>query len=192
MHPNGAASAAWVFASAPTKIPFYLAGGLLVCWAVLLAAIGITHPGFPGSAGRARLVMLTSVVLVAATLTSAVATGGGASEGGMAGEGAARPAGAAGPSSRTLQLTADPTGQLAYDKDQAAVKAGKLSIRLTNASSVPHNVTIAMGTRTVAATRTIQRATTTLTANVPPGDYVFFCSVEGHRQAGMDGTLTAE
>ena len=146
MHPTDVASAAWVFASAPSKVPFYVAGGLLACWAVIVAATGIAHRDFPGSAGRARLVMLTSVVLVAATLAAAVVTGGGANEEGGAQDGAARSAGAA-PTSGTLELAAEPTGRPLYDKDRAAVKAGKVEIRLANASSVPHNVTITRGTQ---------------------------------------------
>jgi hypothetical protein len=46
MHPTDVASAAWVFASAPSKIRFYVAGGLLACWAVIVAATGIAHPDF--------------------------------------------------------------------------------------------------------------------------------------------------
>jgi hypothetical protein len=42
------AIAAWVFASAPSKVPFYLAGGALAAWAVLSSVFGITHPDFPG------------------------------------------------------------------------------------------------------------------------------------------------
>jgi plastocyanin len=190
MHPTGVASAASVFASAPNKVPFYVAGGLLACWAVLVAITGITHHDFPGSAGRARLVMLTSTVLVAATLTAAVVTGGGESEEGGAQDGAAQSAGAAS-TSRALKLAAEPTGRPLYDKDRAAVKAGKVEIRLANASSVPHNVTITRGTRTVAATKTIKSGRTTLTVSLPPGDYVFFCSVDAHRESGMEGALTA-
>jgi hypothetical protein len=87
MHPTGVASAAWVFAAAPSKVPFYLAGGLLAGWAVLLGATGLRYPEFPGSAGRARLVMLTTGLLVAATLTAAVVTAGkeGEAEGGPSG-----------------------------------------------------------------------------------------------------------
>jgi plastocyanin len=188
MHPTGVASAAWVFAAAPSKVPFYLAGGLLAGWAVLLGATGLRYPEFPGSAGRARLVMLTTGLLVAATLTAAVVTAGeeGGTEGGPSG-----PAGTVAASS-SLRLTADPTGQLAYDKKHAAVKAGNFAIRFVNRSSVPHNVTIAKGARVVVSTKTIQGATTTSTANLSAGDYVFFCSVDAHRQAGMQGTLTAK
>jgi plastocyanin len=186
MHPTGVASAAWVFAAAPSKVPFYLAGGLLAGWAVMLGATGLRYPEFPGSAGRARLVMLTTALLVAATLTAAVVTAG---KEGEAERGPSRPASTVAPSS-AWKLNADPTGQLAYDKKHAAVKAGELAIQFVNKSTVPHNVTIAKGAKVMASTKTIQGATTTATANLPPGDYVFFCSVDAHRQAGMQGTLT--
>jgi plastocyanin len=51
-------------------------------------------------------------------------------------------------------------------------------------------VTITKGAKVLARTKTVQDATTSATANLPPGDYVFFCSVDAHRQAGMEGTLT--
>jgi plastocyanin len=186
MHPTGVANAAWVFASAPSKVPFYLSGGLLAGWAVLLSAAGLTHPDFPVSAGQARLVMLLSALLVAATITTAVVTAG---EEGTPEAAPSRPAGpAAGPSA--LDLAADPTGQLAYDKKHATARAGQVAIRFTNKSPIPHNVTIAKGARVVAQTKTIQGATTTVGANLPAGDYVFYCSVDAHRQAGMQGTLS--
>jgi plastocyanin len=187
MHPTGVATAAWVFASEPSKTPFYLAGGLLAGWAVLLGAFGITHPDFPGSARRSRLIMLTSAVLVAAAVTTAVTTAG--EEG--ATEGAAVRTGSAAPTS-ALNLSADPTGKLAYDKKQAAVRAGRLPIRLVNNSSLPHNLTIAKGAKVLAQTKTITGGSATSTANLAPGEYVFYCSVDGHRAAGMQGTLTVK
>jgi plastocyanin len=92
----------------------------------------------------------------------------------------------------TLALAADPTGKLSYDKKQATAKAGRLAIRFTNRSSLPHNVTIAKGATVVARTKTIERAATIANANLPGGDYVFYCSVDAHRQAGMQGTLTVK
>jgi plastocyanin len=186
MHPTGVARAVSVFATAPSKVPFYLTGGLLAGWAVLLGLTGLRYPEFPGSEGRARLVMLTTGLLVAATLTAAVVTAG--EEG--AGEGASSGAGATAPRSRSVQLTADPAGQLAYDTKRVTVQRGKFTLRLINRSETPHNVTIAKGANVVARTKTVQGATTSATANLPPGVYVFFCSVDAHRQGGMRGALT--
>ena len=174
-----------MFAAAPSKLPFYIAGGLLAVWAVLLAGWGITHAEFPGSEGRGRLVMLTSFVLVAATITAAVLTGGGEEH--AAAEGAAPKA-----TGRTLALAADPGGALRFDKTRAAVLAGRVTVRLTNDSSVEHNVTIAQGSRTLGATDTITESADTLRLELRPGDYVFFCSVVGHRESGMEGSLTVE
>jgi plastocyanin len=180
MHPAGVARAASVIAAAPSKAPFYVAGGLLAGWAVLLGLIGLSHPDFPGSEGRARLVMLTTGVLVAATLTAGVLTAGEETEG----------ATSAAAGTGSVQLTADPSGKLAYDRKQVSVDHGKVTVRLINRSQTPHNVTIAKGSKVLAGTRTIAGATTSTTVDLPPGDYVFFCSFDAHRQAGMQGTLT--
>jgi plastocyanin len=178
MHLTGATSAPSVFAAAPSKLPFYLAGGLLVCWALAMAALGLLR-GVPRSQRGARGIMLGSVVLVAATMTSAVLTG-------------SPPvtAGAEAPTSTRAALAAQSGGALAYDRTSLALKAGADSIAFTNPSPVAHNVTIALGGRVVAASRTITQGATTLRADLRPGSYVYFCSVDAHRQAGMQGTLT--
>ena len=174
-----------MLAAAPSKVPFYIAGGVLAAWAVLLAVYGISHHEFPGSAARGRLVMLTSFVLVLATATAAVLTGGEGEE-----EGAA--AGTPEAAGRTLELAADPGGRLAYDKTSAAVQAGRLTVRLANESGIPHNVTIAKGSRDLGETETVAGESTTTRLDLAPGEYDFYCSVPGHRQAGMEGTLTVE
>jgi plastocyanin len=179
------ATAAWVLATEPSKTPFYVAGGLLAGWAVLLGAFGIAHADFPGSATAARLVMVTSAVLVAATVTTAVTTAGEAvtTEGGATGSEAPTSA---------LNLSADPTGKLAYDKKQATVRAGRFPIRLVNNSPLEHNVTIAKGAKVLVQTKTISGGMATATANLTPGTYAFYCSVDAHRAAGMQGTLTVK
>jgi hypothetical protein len=58
-----------------SKTAFYIAGIALAGWAVLLSAIGLTRPGFPGSDGASRGVMAISVILVIAAAAAAVATG---------------------------------------------------------------------------------------------------------------------
>ena len=174
-----------MFAAAPSKVPYYVAGCVLALWAVLLAVWGISHTGeFPSSQGRGRLVILMSFVLVAATMSAAVLTGG------EEGHGAAARGQAPAATGRTLKLAADPSGKLAYDKDRAAVLAGRVTVRFTNDAPLAHNVTIAKGSRTLGATKTITAASATLTVKLAAGKYVYFCSVPGHRQAGMEGTLT--
>jgi hypothetical protein len=61
-------------AAAPSKVPFYVAGGVLVVWAVGLAATGLTRPSFPVNAAGQRAVMLVSAVLAVLAIALAIAT----------------------------------------------------------------------------------------------------------------------
>jgi plastocyanin len=92
--------------------------------------------------------------------------------------------------STALKLAADPGGQLSYDTKQLAAKAGKVTIAMANMSPIEHNVAVAKGATVLGATPTFQGASRTLTLNLKPGTYTFYCTVPGHRQAGMEGTLT--
>ncbi len=58
----------------PSKTAFYVCGGLLAGWAVVLGALGLRSPEFPGGASAARGVMAISAVLVVATMAAAVIT----------------------------------------------------------------------------------------------------------------------
>ena len=58
----------------PSKTPFFIVGGGLAAWAVILAAIGLSRPEFPGGQAAARGVMAISALLVAAAMVTAVAT----------------------------------------------------------------------------------------------------------------------
>jgi hypothetical protein len=53
-------------------VGFYIAGGIAAAWAIVLFAVGMKAPGFPGSAAAQRVVTLISVLVVAAAMTSAV------------------------------------------------------------------------------------------------------------------------
>lgn len=60
-----------------SKVPFYIAGGALVVWAVILSmALGMRKPDFPGSAMGERAVIAITVVLVLAAASMAVVTSG--------------------------------------------------------------------------------------------------------------------
>jgi hypothetical protein len=58
----------------PSKTAFYIVGGALAAWAVVLGFIGLRGPDFPGSERGSRGVMALSAVLVVATMTAAVLT----------------------------------------------------------------------------------------------------------------------
>lgn len=170
-----------------SKTAFYVAGGVLAAWAVIVSLVGVTRPGFPGGASGERAVIAVSVLLVALTITMAVVT---ASKPPKANEAKAAAPPTAGAAGAAFAIAADPSGQLAYDKKSATATAGAVKIDFTNGSPVPHNVTIQQGSKNVAATATISQSKTTVTAQLKAGKYTFFCSVDAHRQAGMVGTLT--
>jgi plastocyanin len=93
----------------------------------------------------------------------------------------------------TLSLAADPEGQLKFDTTSLSAKAGKVTIDFTNKSPVAHDVTIASSSgAVVGATPIFEGGSKTLAVNLKPGTYKFYCSVPGHRQAGMEGTLTVK
>lgn len=89
-----------------------------------------------------------------------------------------------------LRLAANPTGLLEYNTKQLSAKAGTVTITFTNESPVEHNVTVAEGAKVLGATPTFKGGSKTLTLTLKPGKYVYYCSVPGHRQAGMEGTLS--
>jgi hypothetical protein len=59
---------------ATSKVPFYIAGAVLVAWAFAVSAVGISSPSFPTGAAGQRLVILVSLALAAVAIGSAIAT----------------------------------------------------------------------------------------------------------------------
>ena len=112
-----------------------------------------------------------------AATTPPAATGGGSTGGGGGGS--------------TVKITADPSGGLKYEETTVDAKAGPVTIDFTNMSSVPHNVTIE-GNGASGGTDTITGSSTSPTIDLQPGTYTFFCSVDSHRQAGMEGKLVVK
>jgi plastocyanin len=90
-----------------------------------------------------------------------------------------------------LSLEANHEGQLKYNTTSLTAKTGKVSIDFTNMAPVEHNVTIESSAHAIVGhTPTFDGGAKTLSLNLEPGTYKFFCSVPGHRMAGMEGTLT--
>jgi hypothetical protein len=61
-------------AEEPSKTAFYVAGGILTAWAVLVAFVGITQPDFPKNQAGRTGVMLITALLVATAMAMAVIT----------------------------------------------------------------------------------------------------------------------
>ncbi|HXP36195.1 MAG TPA: plastocyanin/azurin family copper-binding protein [Solirubrobacteraceae bacterium] len=252
-----------ILAEGKSKVPFFVAGGLLVAWALFVSlGLGLRNPDFPGNLGGQRIVSAITAVLVLAAASTAIIVSGG--EGKTPAEAAAAAAAAktqtsfdentpdtaapeatgttnaaattpasstptttsstpasstptastpaastpakktpkattgtpAPPSSpaaaatTTLKLAANPAGQLAYDTKQLSAKAGKVTIEMTNMSPVEHDVAVAQGTTVVGQTPVFTGGSKAVTLTLKPGTYTFYCTVPGHRQAGMEGTLT--
>jgi plastocyanin len=90
-----------------------------------------------------------------------------------------------------ITLTADPSGGLSFDQTELTAAAGEVTIELVNESTVPHNVEVE-GNGVEEVSDTITESTTELTLTLEPGEYEFYCAVPGHREGGMEGTLTVE
>jgi plastocyanin len=98
-----------------------------------------------------------------------------------------------GASGTRLQLVADPSGQLKYDKQSLTATSSNFTIKLANMSPVPHDVTVAKENgQVVGATAVFSAGSKSLSLKLSPGTYTFYCSVPGHRAAGMSGTLVVK
>jgi uncharacterized cupredoxin-like copper-binding protein len=139
----------------------------------------------------ALIASLTAVTLAACGGSSSSSTKTSAATSSAATSSAA-PAGGGGGGGGTVTQSADPSGQLKFTSSSLSAKAGAVTIKFTNSSSLPHNFTLQQGTSgpNVGATPTFSGGSKTLVVHLKPGTYTFYCSVPGHRAAGMQGTLT--
>ena len=129
---------------------------------------------------------LSLVLVLAALILALSACGGGSSSSSTT---PATTGGGGGGGGSTVKISADPSGALKYEQTDVSATAGSITIDFTNMSSLPHDVTIE-GNGASGATDQITDSTTSTTVDLDPGTYTFFCSVDGHRAAGMEGTLT--
>jgi plastocyanin len=196
-----------VLAAEKSKTPFYIAGGVLVAWALFISlGIGMRKPSFPENLGQQRAVMAVSAVLVVIAVSMAVVTAGGSKSAaaatpaaGQTGSTAATssptattgtPAPPSSPAAGSVALEANSGGQLSFNTTKLAAKAGKVTIEMANMSPTEHNLTLAQGSKVLGATPTFTGGKRSITLTLAAGSYTFYCSVPGHRQAGMEGVLT--
>ena len=91
----------------------------------------------------------------------------------------------------TLTISADPN-QLKFNTTSLSAKAGNVTIKMSNPAALSHDVSIEGNGVDQKGAVVSKGGTSTVTANLKPGKYTFYCSVDGHRAAGMQGTLTVK
>lgn len=115
-----------------------------------------------------------------AETTPESSTDGGEAEGGSAGSGSA------------LDIEAASSG-LVFASKSATAKAGNVTVDFTNSQAIPHDVAIEDSSgEVIGQTETIAESSDSTEVELEPGTYTFFCTVPGHREAGMEGTLTVK
>jgi len=195
---------------------FYICGIALAVSAVGFSIAGLQLKGFPGKA--APVVVLWFAILVGGATTFAVLhaqdeekakaaentraseeneeeeaepvkpAGESEAKGGEAGQ---KPQAAAKGPGGTLQLKASPT-QIAYDTTKLTSKPGKVTIDFENPAAIEHDVAIEQDGEEIAKSELITEGKTSVSVDLAPGTYTFLCTVPGHAEAGMEGTLTVK
>jgi plastocyanin len=141
-----------------------------------------------------RITWLLALVMAAGVLTAAGCGGdddnggGSSSSGGTGTESDSSSSGGGG--GETLTVTADPGGQIAWDKSELSAKAGKVTLKIVNESSIPHAIEVE-GNGVEEETKTVTGGNAEVTVDLKAGEYEYYCPVSNHRQT-MKGTLTVE
>jgi plastocyanin len=92
----------------------------------------------------------------------------------------------------TLEIDADPNGQLKFLASSANATSGQVTLQMKNASSVPHDIAIKGAGVNQVGSVVSNGGTSKVSVSLKPGTYTFYCSVDGHEAAGMKGTLTVK
>jgi uncharacterized cupredoxin-like copper-binding protein len=125
--------------------------------------------------------------------SSTTETSGGESQAEQGGSAKEESSSGGGGSTSTLKFEADPKGELAYTSNSETAEAGKVTVEFKNPQALTHDVAIEDSSgKEVGATELIASGSDTTTVDLKPGTYTFYCSVPGHREAGMQGTLTVK
>ncbi len=140
-----------------------------------------------GSGMPAKLVTGEKAHDVAAYVAQSTAAGG-KDTGALAHAVKAAAGGTASEKDGVISIPVDKSGQLAYTADKATGEAGAVTIEAPNPTSTPHDIVIdGLGKGEV-----VTDGTSSFKATLKPGKYTYYCSVPGHREAGMQGTLTVQ
>ena len=97
---------------------------------------------------------------------------------------------AAGGKTSNLSLSADSSGALKFTVKQLKTNAGTVTLTMDNPSDVPHAIAVEGNGVDKDGQTVTKGGKSTVTADLKPGKYEFYCPVDAHKQQGMEGTLT--
>ncbi len=92
----------------------------------------------------------------------------------------------------TVAVSAAADGTLAFDQTELTASAGPTTFEFENPASLGHDFCLEQDGSEVGCSEEISEDSSTLDADLETGDYTYYCSVPGHREGGMEGTLTVE
>jgi plastocyanin len=102
------------------------------------------------------------------------------------------PAADTGGGGETVAVSAVPDGSFAFEQDTLETAAGPVTFEFDNPATLGHDFCIEQDGTEVDCTEVISEDSTTLESDLEAGEYTFYCDVTGHREGGMEGTLTVE
>jgi plastocyanin len=196
---------------------FFVIGGVLVLAALAISFVGIRgSESFPPSRGVLLGVVAVFVLIVGTTMAFAIVksvdeqnkrndelakeqpsnsgeaqpvTPGGQPQASAGGN--QQPAQS--PSQvETLSVASPADGSLVFQPNGLQAQPGNVQIDYDNPSPVPHSIAVATANgNVIGQVQPFTAGKQTLDLNdLKPGKYVFYCTVPGHREAGMQGDLT--
>ncbi|MDX6607414.1 MAG: hypothetical protein QOD14_1954 [Solirubrobacterales bacterium] len=174
---------------------FFVVGGVLVLAAVGIAFVGIhSSETFPPNRGVMAGVIALFIAIVGTTMAFAIVKSNDEQKKRnekLAAESGTTSTTPSGPTT-ALAVSSPADGSLVYQPNGLQAQPGNVAITYDNTSQVPHSIAVATANGNVLGQVqpfTNGKQTVTLTS-LAPGKYVFYCTVPGHRQAGMQGDLT--
>ena len=195
---------------------FYVFGIALVLSALAVSALGLRSESFPPSRIVLAGVVAYFVALVGATSTfavlnardeqrkrdaehaehaevaAAVPAGGEQTTASTTTTGTTTTTQPAQGGGETLKVSSPADGSLVFEPSKLTAKAGSVTIDYDNPSPVDHSIAIEGGGETLDESEIAADTTLTASADLQPGRFVYYCTVPGHREAGMVGTLTVK
>ena len=169
--------------STGNKIGLAVVGGTFILFALTSSVVlPRKRPDFPGKNGLSVFV-LASFVLFVAMVTAVIVFGVESEAKG------AEPAGTPAPAGHTVPVSET---EFKITVPAAKVAPGKVTFAVKNAGKIQHDLVVSGPGVTGAAKTPLLNAgqTAKLTVTLAAGSYTLYCSVPGHRAAGMVAKLT--